>query len=138
MLRIGFGRPSTGTILGGLALVVAVFAAFTALSHDSAAGVTGGGDGQTAFKRNIRYVEKDFTLQDGGVKVFDAECPAGFKVISGGHFINRPFHTVPHSYPNRLRDTWVLAIANPIGLPQVEAEGTVFAVCAKKGLPVVP
>ncbi len=131
-------HPAPGTILGALALVVAAFGSFAALTGDGRTTTAAPNRGTVIPIKNLRYVEKEHVLAAGGVKIYVTECPPNHRVISGGYFANRPFLTFPHNYPNKARDAWVVAVANPVGLPQTESNVSVFAICARKGAPVVP
>ncbi len=136
--RIQLPNVAPGTILGALALVVAAAGSFGPFGGADEATDAAPSAGTTAFKKNIRYVEQEHSLPAGGVEAFVTKCPPNHHVISGGHFATKPFLTVPHSYPNKARDAWVVAVANPFGAPQVASKVWVFAICAKVGLPVVP
>jgi hypothetical protein len=129
-------RPSPATVIALAALAVA---AFGTVQGSWAAGSKAVKPSPTVVVKAVERVP----VPSGSVQAVEAKCPGGYSVISGSYSIENSVQThaseaAVASAINAYKVEFVNPPANPLaGFPEEEALGTVGAVCAKNGTPIV-
>ena len=129
MRSIVFRRPATGTVFGLIAIVIASVGSITAIRAGGSTTVIQPAPPKSTFI----LVEHPFTLAKSDTDIYKVNCPANYKVVSGGWRITNGNVLVAHNYPNQEANGWVVALYNNPRLIIQESTGEVFAICAKKG-----
>ena len=130
-------RPSPGMMLALLALAVSSILSLTAIR---AAGPGEFGPEEGSFKRPVttEYVEELVALPKGGGGRGVAECSQGLRVIGGGYHMTSGSAVPLYSYPTVDAMGWAVhAVNRPLPFGKA-GQMTVFAVCAKARIPLVP
>lgn len=130
-------RPSPGTVIAIMALVVAIGG--TALARD------GGGQQSTAVSGslgNVKVVKTSFSVSNGTVRTAEAKCPAGTRIFSGGFASTGQQARILYAGPSRTQNAYIGGAFMPpaninAGITSETATITFVGYCGPIGRPIV-